>query len=67
MTLICLVVASFLCISGTRALQSDEQCYNVTCEALAYPECLRTSENDKTITFNTIYCNNGKQEGITRG
>jgi hypothetical protein len=26
---------------------------------MTYPECVRTSENDKTITLNTIYCNNG--------
>eukprot|EP00347_Sterkiella_histriomuscorum_P014652 403360065 len=27
---------------------------------MSYPSCVKTSENDKTITFNTIYCNNDK-------
>ncbi len=43
------------------ALQSDDQCYNVTCDAMNFPECVTTNENDKTITLNSIYCNNGKR------
>jgi len=54
-----IVVLAFL-VKSANSLQSDDQCYNVTCEAMTYPECVRTSENDKTITLNTIYCNNGK-------
>lgn len=46
-------------------LQSDDQCYNVTCQALSYPQCVITSENDKTITLNSIYCNNGKNLTLT--
>jgi hypothetical protein len=51
-----------LIISLTRALQSDEQCYNVTCGAMSDPaDCVKTNEVDKTIIFNSIYCSNGKK------
>ena len=41
-------------------LYSEDQCYNVTCDTLTSPECVKTSENDKTITLNVVYCNNSK-------
>ena len=46
------------------ALSTDDQCYNVTCAAITAPTCISTSENDKTITLNSVYCSNG-QSNIT--
>lgn len=46
-------------VTVISALFSEDQCFNVTCDALAGNECVSTSDNDKTIKLNSVYCSNG--------
>lgn len=46
-------------IISTLSLSTDDQCYNVTCASITAPTCVSTSENDKTIILNSVYCSNG--------
>ena len=53
-----MILMIWLVIDIASGFDSNDVCYNVTCDSLSYPECMKTSNTDMTINLGSSYCSN---------